>query len=768
MANENRYYKTPFAESGDKTEVPNVSTGGAVGYDTGFGPDYELPQGTVNRKRIERDMYNGVLNGVTGNIKQWQEGLYPTWIEDNGDGVAFSYSEGMIVSHNNANWISNEDSNQEEPGTGSKWSDADSLNNEVQEQLLGVGSSLFPVGVTSVASNGSTVPSGTTHLRVSIGGNPEVVAISPVSAGGAITLFTEGGCEIGGVATSFRRVSISQQTTLTLSEAVNNAFAYNGLSITISDRGNGKFVYRENQTTNTFNIVACTGVANLSLVLIEGAYSFSDRYGVTRGDDVDSSISLKLWFDHCSTNNKKAFLAPLNHEVHIGIDCPSNLHLTGFSQLSHLDGTKCTRFENSDYLFGACDGVLCWNFKSNCSISNIKITYPSTVTVTDQLLCGAMRIEGCSDFDVEHNFFQTSVEDSDINLSCIGIDNGLNDEGERVKTTNLRIKNNTANVHSGFVVCKGRDPQGQPNDTRTDKVYINFNTVNMTQTTGGLSTTGIIKIDIWSKDVNVIGNICDGNNIAIGFIQAEENLNNILISANIINNCNSAGIVLFDGQAFGFVKNINVVGNILSEAGIFVNHSGDPNPLTENINLSNNVINGWSTGAGSAIAAISVQFLQASESMKISGNVVSDSARAFFLRAPDAIISNNEALRSIGDSFELQDAADSTLVGNVSKGGSGACLVLVRSPNCSISGGHLDSNGASPAISQSGTTAGGCTFNGVTMDTHGANVIVTSGVTDGVNLLTGCNIKSGAASRIQDLAVVNNLVAGQFRATGFA
>ncbi len=122
MANENRYYKTPFAESGDKTEVPNVSTGGAVGYDTGFGPDYELPQGTVNRKRIERDMWNGLQNGVTGNLKQWQEKLYPTWIEDNGDGVAFEYSEGMIVSHDNVDYVSLEGANQEEPGTGDKWS----------------------------------------------------------------------------------------------------------------------------------------------------------------------------------------------------------------------------------------------------------------------------------------------------------------------------------------------------------------------------------------------------------------------------------------------------------------------------------------------------------------------------------------------------------------------------------------------------------------------------------------------------------------------
>ena len=121
MANENRYYKTPFGESGDKAEVPDVSVNGAVGYDKGFGPDYALPKGDSSRKRIERNMYNGVKFGITKNIKQWQEGLYPTWIEDNGDSVAFSYPQGMIVSHNDVNYISTEAANQDEPGTGTKW-----------------------------------------------------------------------------------------------------------------------------------------------------------------------------------------------------------------------------------------------------------------------------------------------------------------------------------------------------------------------------------------------------------------------------------------------------------------------------------------------------------------------------------------------------------------------------------------------------------------------------------------------------------------------
>lgn len=122
MANETRYFKTPFAESGTRTEVPNTSVGGAVGFDTGFGSDYELPQGSAGRKRIERDKYNGLHHSITKNLKQWQENLYPTWIEDDGTGVAYAYSVGMIVNHSGQGWISNEAANQEEPGTGTKWS----------------------------------------------------------------------------------------------------------------------------------------------------------------------------------------------------------------------------------------------------------------------------------------------------------------------------------------------------------------------------------------------------------------------------------------------------------------------------------------------------------------------------------------------------------------------------------------------------------------------------------------------------------------------
>lgn len=122
MANETQYYKFPFAENGNREDVPDESISGNVSFETGYGPDYELAQGDPNRKRIPRTAYNEVLNGVTKNIKQWQENTFPTWVEDNGDGVAFTYSKGPILNHNGDIWVSLEDGNDDEPTSASdKW-----------------------------------------------------------------------------------------------------------------------------------------------------------------------------------------------------------------------------------------------------------------------------------------------------------------------------------------------------------------------------------------------------------------------------------------------------------------------------------------------------------------------------------------------------------------------------------------------------------------------------------------------------------------------
>lgn len=125
MANENQYYKYPFAENGNADEVPDQASGGNVDYESGYGPDYEKAVGVADRKRIERTSFNGILKGVTKNIKQSQEHNWPTWIEDDGSSepaTPFSYDAGVVVYHNGQAWVSLVGSNQDEPSEISgKW-----------------------------------------------------------------------------------------------------------------------------------------------------------------------------------------------------------------------------------------------------------------------------------------------------------------------------------------------------------------------------------------------------------------------------------------------------------------------------------------------------------------------------------------------------------------------------------------------------------------------------------------------------------------------
>lgn len=128
MANVNKYYKTAFAENGSRLDVPDESVSGAVAFNSGYGSDYQLPQGDPSRKRIERDKFNDLIYGITKNIKQIQERSFPTWIEDKGDGNPFLYSPGAIVYHQLNYYVSNTAFNNGIPGADSRWEKLDFLN----------------------------------------------------------------------------------------------------------------------------------------------------------------------------------------------------------------------------------------------------------------------------------------------------------------------------------------------------------------------------------------------------------------------------------------------------------------------------------------------------------------------------------------------------------------------------------------------------------------------------------------------------------------
>jgi hypothetical protein len=92
-----KYFRFPFAEGGDKETVPDETAGTLVSYETGYTPDYELPKDNPSRRNIDRQPYNGVLNDVTGNLKQLQDYGYPEFVPDDGTGSPLSYQIGRVV-----------------------------------------------------------------------------------------------------------------------------------------------------------------------------------------------------------------------------------------------------------------------------------------------------------------------------------------------------------------------------------------------------------------------------------------------------------------------------------------------------------------------------------------------------------------------------------------------------------------------------------------------------------------------------------------------
>lgn len=115
------YIRTPFAENGDKTTIPNDNPpDNTVSYDQGFGPEYDLdPVTDPNAEDIERGNFNSLLNNTTGNIQFWQTRLFPDWVPaaDNG-GTPIQYGIGMVVNHNGLTWIAIENNTTQEPGVG--------------------------------------------------------------------------------------------------------------------------------------------------------------------------------------------------------------------------------------------------------------------------------------------------------------------------------------------------------------------------------------------------------------------------------------------------------------------------------------------------------------------------------------------------------------------------------------------------------------------------------------------------------------------------
>lgn len=102
MAFFGKYFKVPFANSGDVATIPDdAQVDGSVSYTEGFGNDYELnPATDPQAKDIPRDQTNQLQLSITQALKWYQEKGFPQWIDSatNG-GSAFSYAKGIIVNY---------------------------------------------------------------------------------------------------------------------------------------------------------------------------------------------------------------------------------------------------------------------------------------------------------------------------------------------------------------------------------------------------------------------------------------------------------------------------------------------------------------------------------------------------------------------------------------------------------------------------------------------------------------------------------------------
>lgn len=121
-----KFFRFPFADSGDKTAIPDiVQPDGTVSYAQGWSPDYQLPKTNPQAKDIERDKTNSLMNDITGAIQILQVHGVPDWITsaDNG-GSPYSYDLNAIVRYSDGKvYRSMVATNTATPGANTDWSE---------------------------------------------------------------------------------------------------------------------------------------------------------------------------------------------------------------------------------------------------------------------------------------------------------------------------------------------------------------------------------------------------------------------------------------------------------------------------------------------------------------------------------------------------------------------------------------------------------------------------------------------------------------------
>lgn len=171
---------------------------------------------------------------------------------------------------------------------------------------------------------------------------------------------------------------------------------------------------------------------------------------------------------------------------------------------------------------------------------------------------------------------------------------------------------------------------------------------------------GIVKVDLWSDDVTISGNVCDGDSKVESFIQVEEGVTNCTITGNTVKDCVEYGINISGGQGPQDVTEVTITGNTLKNCSLGV--EGLHTDSGEWV-ISNNVISGASIGA--ATPGIDLEFANPGANVVISNNIVKSAAEeGIYCRVDTATISNNNISGSGSNAMYVYSADNSCIIGN--------------------------------------------------------------------------------------------------------
>ena len=128
-----RYFKIPFASTGDKVVIPDATQpDGSVSFTQGFGFDYERPNTDPAYKPVPREGTNGILHDVTEAIGVMQLQGVAGWTID-----AQPYPINAQVYHSGKRWIALR-ATSVEPVEGADWTEFSAvvINNKLDKSAL--------------------------------------------------------------------------------------------------------------------------------------------------------------------------------------------------------------------------------------------------------------------------------------------------------------------------------------------------------------------------------------------------------------------------------------------------------------------------------------------------------------------------------------------------------------------------------------------------------------------------------------------------------